>query len=305
MEQFYIPAKQSNLRFYQAVPLYFQDKNKRFVLYKPAGNRLDKTRIEHGIIPGGLFLKKSDELKSIREIQNAYHHQLKDNLKSESHTKAKNTLTKIVKEIFSRPISGSLEGLSVTVNILVGQCNKEPNLARYLLVLPHNKYDLFLHSVNVMLFAVDFCFRGHFSIAETKILGLSALLHDVGKTKINPDILKAPNRLNDDEFKKYQTHTTIGYRLIKNCKFPNPDVSNTALQHHERIDGGGYPNQLTRITKTAQITGLIDCYESLTKVDRPYRGIFDPLKTLSILKDEVETGKFDRKIFEKFVYTLT
>jgi len=305
MEQSYIPAKQSNLRFYQAVPLYFQDKNKRFVLYKPAGNRLDKTRIEHGIFPGELFLKKSDELKSIREIQNAYHQQLKDNFKSESHTETKNALIKIVKEIFSRPISGNLEGLAVTVNILVHQCNKEPNLARYLLVLPHTKYDLFLHSVNVMLFTVDFCFREHFPIAETKILGLSALLHDVGKTKINPDILKAQNKLNDDEFKNYQSHTTKGYQLIINCKFPNPDVSNTALQHHERIDGSGYPDQLTSITKAAQIVGLIDCYESLTKDGRPYRNVLDPLKTLSILKDEVETGKFDRKIFEKFVYTLT
>ena len=305
MEQFYIPAKPSNLRFYQAVPLYFQDKNKRFVLYKPAGNKLDKTRIENGMFPGGLFLKKSDELKSIREIQNAYHQKLKDNLKSENHPKAKKNLIKIVKETFSRPISGSLEGLSVTVNILVGQCHKEPNLARYLLVLPHTKYDLFLHSVNVMLFAVDFCFREHFSIAETKILGLSALLHDVGKTKINPDIIKAPNKLNDDEFKKYQTHTTIGYQLIKNCKFPNQDVSFTALQHHERIDGNGYPNQLTRITKNAQIIGLIDCYELLTKDDRPYRSVLAPLKGLLILKDEVETGKFDRKIFEKFVYTLS
>lgn len=305
MEQFFIPAKQSSLRFYQAVPLYFQDKNKRFVLYKPAGNRLDKTRIENGMFPGELFLKKSDELKSIREIQNAYHQQLKDNLKSESHTKAKNTLIKLVKETFRRPISGSLEGLSVTVNIFVSQCDKESNLAKYLLVLPHAKYDLFLHSVNVMLSAVDFCFREHFSIAETKILGLSALLHDVGKTKINPNILKASNKLNDDEFKNYQTHTTIGYQLIKNCKFPNPDVSKTALQHHEKIDGGGYPNKLTRITKTAQIVGLIDCYESLTKDHRPYRSVLDPLKTLSILKDEVEAGKFDRKIFEKFVYTLT
>lgn len=304
MEQFYIPAKPSNLRFYKSVPLYFQDKNKKFVLYKPAGNKLDKTRIRHGTFPGNLFLKKSDELKSIREIQIAYHQRLKNDLKAESLAEARKTIIKIVKETFSRPVSGSLEGLSVTVNILLSQCIKEPNFARYLLVLPHTEYDLFMHSANVMLFAIDFCFREHFSIAETKLLGLSALLHDVGKTRINPNIVRAPTKLDDDEFKNFQTHTTIGYRLTIKCKFSNQDIKMTALQHHERIDGSGYPNKLKCITKTAQIVGLIDCYESLTMDDRPYRSALESFKALNLLKNEVEAGKFNRKIFEKFAYSL-
>jgi HD-GYP domain-containing protein (c-di-GMP phosphodiesterase class II) len=78
----------------------------------------------------------------------------------------------------------------------------------------------------------------------------------------------------------------------------------TALQHHERIDGSGYPNKLKCISKTAQIVGLIDCYESLTKDDRPYRNALDSFKALTILKKEVEVGKFNKKILEKFVYSL-
>ena len=229
---------------------------------------------------------------------------MKDELTTNSHAKVKITLIKIVEEAFSNPISGSLEGLSATVNILVNECNKESKLARNLLLEPPNDYNIFLHSVNVMALSIDFGFKERFSIAETKILGLSALLHDVGKTKINPNLLKATDQLDDDEFEEFQTHTTIGYQLTSKCHFPNPDVKMTALQHHERIDGSGYPNKLKRISKTAQIVGLIDCYESLTKDDRPYRDAVDSLKAITILKNEIEAGKYNRKIFEKFVYNL-
>lgn len=304
MEQFYIPTKPSNLKFYQAVPLYFQDKSKKFVLYKPAGNKLDNTRIDQDCYPEKLFIKKSDELRGIREVQNALHQRLKADLKTNSHTKVKNTLIKIVEETFSRPISGSLEGLSVTVNILLNELGKKSNFSRNLVFVPHNDYNIYLHSVNVTAHALDYCFKEQFSTAETKIIGLSALLHDVGKTKINPNVLKAANKLDDDEFAEFQNHTTIGYQLTSKCKFSNPDVKLTALQHHERIDGSGYPNKLKRISKTAQIVGLIDCYESLTQDDRPYRNALDSLRAVALLKNEVEIGKFNRKIFQKLAYSF-
>jgi HD-GYP domain-containing protein (c-di-GMP phosphodiesterase class II) len=135
-------------------------------------------------------------------------------------------------------------------------------------------------------------------------MGLSALLHDVGKTNTNPNIVRSSNKLDSDEFKEFQTHTTIGYQLIGKCKFSNPDLKITALQHHERLDGSGYPKKLTHISKTAQIIGIIDSYESLTKDNRPYRNSLESLKALTILKNEVEAGKLNRKIFEKFAYSL-
>jgi HD-GYP domain-containing protein (c-di-GMP phosphodiesterase class II) len=76
------------------------------------------------------------------------------------------------------------------------------------------------------------------------------------------------------------------------------------LQHHEKIDGSGYPRRLNRISKTAQIVGLVDCYEALTSDDRPYRNAMDPFKALTVIKDEVIAGKFNKRIFEKFCYSL-
>jgi len=129
-------------------------------------------------------------------------------------------------------------------------------------------------------------------------------LHDVGKAKIDFEILTAPRKLTYDEFDKMKSHTTTGHQILSSCKFANPDIKLCALQHHEKIDGSGYPNGLKHISKIAQIIGIIDCYEALTNDDRPYRSAMDPFKALTIIKDDVIAGKFNRRIFEKFCYSL-
>ena len=129
-------------------------------------------------------------------------------------------------------------------------------------------------------------------------------MHDVGKAKIDSEILTAPRKLTNDEFNSMKSHTTVGYQILNNCKFTNPDIKLSALQHHEKIDGSGYPNGSNQISKVAQIIGIIDCYEALTNDERPYRSATDPFNALTIIKEDVIAGKFDRRIFEKFCYSL-
>ena len=88
------------------------------------------------------------------------------------------------------------------------------------------------------------------------------------------------------------------------CKFGNPEVKLTALNHHEKLDGSGYPYGRKKISKFSQLIGFIDCYEALTNDDRPYRSAMDPFKALSLIRKDVESGKFNRKIFEQFAYSL-
>ncbi|MCP4374139.1 MAG: diguanylate cyclase, partial [Deltaproteobacteria bacterium] len=81
-------------------------------------------------------------------------------------------------------------------------------------------------------------------------------------------------------------------------------IALTALQHHEKLDGSGYPHGITSTKGTAQIIGFIDCYEALTNDDRPYRNAMSPFKTLKLMKRDVESDKFSKKLFEKFAYSL-
>ncbi len=76
------------------------------------------------------------------------------------------------------------------------------------------------------------------------------------------------------------------------------------MKYFQKLDGSGCPYGITNIEKTAQIIGFIDCYEALTNDDRPYRNAMTPLKTLKLIKQNVESDKFSRKLFEKFAYSL-
>ena len=135
-------------------------------------------------------------------------------------------------------------------------------------------------------------------------MGLGALLHDVGKTEIPSSILKAPRRLSEEEFKIMKSHPAIGNEIIREKNKIGRDVALGALEHHEKLDGSGYPRGTRRISFIGQMLGIIDCYEALTNEDRPYRRARKPLDTLKFLKDEVQAGKFNRDIFEKFCYSL-
>ena len=274
------------------------------MLYKPAGLRLSEMRIKEERYPETLFLKRIDKLRGIREVQKEFNQQLKEDIQSNNTVNVKNTLVKIGQETFSEPRSGSLEGISETVNILVSDFAKETDVVKNLFRVSNKDYTTVLHSINVMALAIGYAHNENFSIADKKKLALSALLHDVGKTKVISDILQVPRKLTDEEFEQMKAHPIYGYEILVKCKFIYREIKLTALQHHEKLDGSGYPKSISGISKMAQIVGLIDCYEALTNDDRPYRDPLAPLRALTLLKDEVVAGKYSRKIFEKFAYSL-
>ena len=304
-EENYIQARKSQLTFYRDVPLYAKTGESNFVLYKPTGITLGEMRIKEGLHPDTLFIRSADKLKGLQEAQKAFNNQLEGYVKSGDPEKVKETLVTIVEETLMEPRSGGLEGVSDTVGILIGDYSKEVDIIRQLIDISSRDYSTVIHSINVMAFALGFALYHHFSHAETKTLGLAALLHDVGKTKIPLDILSAPRELTDEEFEVMKTHTTIGYQILNQCRFKGKEISTVARDHHERIDGSGYPNHEKDIMPMAQIVGIIDCYEALTNDDRPYRNAMEGFQTFNqILKQEVIRSKFSSDIYTQFVRSL-
>ena len=89
MEPAYIQTKIENLNFYQAVPLYFKNKAGKIVLYKPAGIKLHDVRLERGLHPEKLLLKRSDKIRSIREIQKTLNLKLIEDIKANNPANVK------------------------------------------------------------------------------------------------------------------------------------------------------------------------------------------------------------------------
>ena len=300
----YIQARQSQLNFYRITPLFYQSKKNSYLLYKPSGISLPEMRIEQKTLPEKLYIRKDQKVTAIREVQKTFNDQLKKDLKTRDKSKVKDTIVQLVGETFTDPRSGSLEGLSETINILTNQIADQPDVIRNFAMLSFKDYTTALHSVNIMALALCYGINEDYSKKDLKTLALSALLHDVGKLSVPSDLLAAPRGLTDEEFKKITLHPRAGYNILKRCKFGNQKIEQAALFHHERINGQGYPDRIKNIPEFSQIIGMIDCYEALTNDDRPYRDALSPFKALSLVKKEVAEGKFQKNLFEKFVYSL-
>lgn len=110
-------------------------------------------------------------------------------------------------------------------------------------------------------------------LSDEKIDGLkfAAIIHDLGKIKIPAEILSKPSRLNNIEYLLIKMHSQYGYDIVKNVNFPWP-IADIILQHHERMDGSGYPNGLKGegILLEARILGVADVVDSMAS-HRPYR----------------------------------
>ncbi|MBU1182768.1 MAG: HD-GYP domain-containing protein [Proteobacteria bacterium] len=123
-------------------------------------------------------------------------------------------------------------------------------------------------------------------LAENVVAGIrmAGLIHDIGKLAVPAEILSKPSKINDLEFQLVKTHPEVGYDILKNIDFPWP-VADIVLQHHERMNGSGYPRKLKRpdILIEARIINVADVVEAMASY-RPYRpslGIEKSLEQIS------------------------
>ncbi|MDP2843986.1 MAG: HD domain-containing protein [Acetobacterium sp.] len=128
------------------------------------------------------------------------------------------------------------------------------------------------HSIRCALLAM--AIAKELSLKETEIteIGVGALLHDIGKLFIPREILDKPCKLSETEFEVIKNHSEIGFQVLKNQKWlPQPCIK-IVHNHHERLDGSGYPNQLSgnQIHRYERIVGVADVFDAMTS-KRNYR----------------------------------
>ncbi len=123
-------------------------------------------------------------------------------------------------------------------------------------------------------------------MGEEKIeaMNIAALIHDIGKINLPASILTRPGRLSKIEYDMVKTHPKLGYNMISHIDFPEP-VADIILQHHERIDGSGYPQGLKgdKIIPEAKILAVADVVEAMAS-HRPYRPALGVRKAMEEIK---------------------
>ncbi|WP_248930473.1 HD-GYP domain-containing protein [Paenibacillus hamazuiensis] len=143
---------------------------------------------------------------------------------------------------------------------------------------------LYQHSLNVCIYTTMLAMSHGYSREELMTIGLGSLLHDIGKTQIPTDVLKKQGKLTREEYEIIKRHAEYGFRFLKDE--PNIPLlaAHCALQHHERLDGSGYPRGLkgSDIHEYARWIGIADSYDAMT-THRVYRSAMLPHQALEVL----------------------
>jgi HD-GYP domain-containing protein (c-di-GMP phosphodiesterase class II) len=166
-----------------------------------------------------------------------------------------------------------------------------------------NAYDnyTFTHSVDVCVLSVLIGSIMNLKRNELEILGISSLLHDIGKTHIDVRVLNKPFKLNMDEYEQIKTHTRGGYELLRTRSNVSFLVPHMALQHHEREDGSGYPRGLSskRIHRFAKIIAVADVFDAMTS----HRIYQNPVPASAAIQEICENtpSKYSKEIVEHFI----
>ncbi|AOZ93845.1 HD-GYP domain-containing protein [Paenibacillus crassostreae] len=155
-----------------------------------------------------------------------------------------------------------------------------------IMLMDMNKIDHFLykHSLNVCVYTLILGAASGMTRDQLKVLGVGSLLHDIGKTQIPVKILMKPGKLDDEEYNLMKSHTEIGYKILKEESDIPLLAAHCALQHHERLNGTGYPRGLkgTEIHQFAQILGLADSFDAMTS-HRVYKPAMLPHQAMDVL----------------------
>lgn len=142
----------------------------------------------------------------------------------------------------------------------------------------------YTHSINVSILAIILGRHMDMDRPTLRKLGIAGLYHDVGKARVPEAILNKPGKLTEQEFQVMKAHPLEGYRIMEGQPGLDPEVSRAVLEHHERIDGTGYPRGLAKgkIGRFSRIISVVDVYDALTS-RRVYKDPIPPAKALGMM----------------------
>jgi putative nucleotidyltransferase with HDIG domain len=211
-----------------------------------------------------------------------------------------------VREALRRTAEGApLDAGAVTaaVDAIISDLHRNPDVIFSLATLRSVDNHTFVHCVNVCVYCLIMARGLGLDRADLQRLGAGAILHDIGKVRYR-ELVERRGPLTPEEFELVKRHTTDGYEMLR--RQPGIDLlsAHVALQHHERLDGSGYPRGLVGdgILPFARMAAVADVYDAMT-ADRPYRPASPPHEAMAAIQrmagpqlDEDLVRQFSRRM---------
>jgi HD-GYP domain-containing protein (c-di-GMP phosphodiesterase class II) len=217
------------------------------------------------------------------------------------------TSVELINEVLSEPNLGAKSArLEKVSRAVAGLALDDPKAFSHLFTASHHDFYTATHMVNVATWMVPLAFAmGHESLDELGQICMAGMLHDIGKIYIPPEILNKKGKLSDADFAAIRTHPQKGIEHLS--KYPDiPALVHTVtLEHHERMDGTGYPNRIKgdQMHLISRICAVVDSFDAMTA--------FRPFKEKTMTVDEAvaiivkETPqKYDPQVVEAWVGLL-
>lgn len=200
------------------------------------------------------------------------------------------TASGLVEDVFQNPSSpDSLNRSETLVNNTISYLVKEKNSVNHFLSTMIADYTTYTHSVHVCVYSLALAKRLGMGATVLHDLGLGALLHDVGKMKVDARILQKRGPLSADEWRVVKLHPDLGVRMLRGSTELPETVYSIVHQHHEKCNGTGYPRRLRGydIHPFARIVCLVDVFDALT-TNRPYKLAMSSHDALKLMRDEMD-----------------
>jgi len=180
-----------------------------------------------------------------------------------------------------------------------------PSLLHHVASLRSVDEEILVHSVNVCVYSVILAPTLGLARHDIRDVGVGALLHDIGKI-YHMDLVGKPGRLTREEFERMQGHAADGFALLRQNQELNGLSAQIALQHHEPLDGSGYPQGLRadEIHPWAKLVAVADVYDALTG-DRTYGSAHPPVAALAEIRHLAQEGKLDACIVANMALRLS
>lgn len=197
--------------------------------------------------------------------------ELLEPIKAETRQKAV-SMMRLTFSQFRQHVSINIEKLQTLIKEMLNYILGDSRIVYIISQIRSYDHYTFLHSVDVCVIAMLIGSIMGLNRNQLEILGVSAILHDIGKALTDFRILNKPAKLKPDEYEKVKLHAREGYELLKSRTSLSFVIPHMALQHHEREDGSGYPRGLTgkRIHPYAKIIAVADVFAAMT-AERVYQ----------------------------------
>ena len=246
---------------------------------------IDESKTLGNSIPASLKSKKAEELLHAKAI----------------FTESKN----IQKDIYSKALLGAAIDLTPVVDVTNKSVdaifNNPDSLACMVNIREKDEY-LLEHSVAVSIYITIFAHYLQFDKKIIQELSVGAFLHDIGKIKIPEKVLNKPGKLTDEEFTVMKTHVNHSIAIIEKTEGISELSLEIAAQHHEKLNGKGYPFGLSgnKISQYGRMIAICDIFDALTAT-RVYKKGFTHPKAFSILRELGKQEHLDTQLVDQFI----